>query len=56
MLRETEVRAARQREELAVQLVVVDLGRWLGEDYRVPGPPALEAVEAALASRGVDED
>jgi len=35
---------------------LVDLGRWLGEDYRVPGPPALEAVEAALASRGADED
>lgn len=35
---------------------LVDLGRWLGEDYRIPGPPAPEAVEAMLAPRAPDED
>jgi uncharacterized protein len=32
---------------------LVDLGRWLGEDYRIPGPPA--AVEA-LAAQMPDDD
>jgi endogenous inhibitor of DNA gyrase (YacG/DUF329 family) len=26
---------------------LVDLGRWLGEEYRVPGEPDLAALEAA---------
>jgi len=34
----------------------VDLGRWLGEEYRIPGPPAAEAAEGALASPATDED
>jgi uncharacterized protein len=25
---------------------MADLGRWLAEDYRIPGPPAPEAIEA----------
>jgi endogenous inhibitor of DNA gyrase (YacG/DUF329 family) len=29
---------------------LVDLGRWLGEDYRIPGPPATE-----LAAQPDDE-
>jgi endogenous inhibitor of DNA gyrase (YacG/DUF329 family) len=32
---------------------LVDLGRWLGEDYRIPGPPA--PVEA-LAAQIPDDD
>ena len=24
---------------------LVDLGRWLGEEYRIPGPPLPEGVE-----------
>jgi len=37
---------------------LVDLGRWLGEEYRIPGPPSSEAAEAALAigDRPTDED
>ncbi|HEX7836484.1 MAG TPA: DNA gyrase inhibitor YacG [Kofleriaceae bacterium] len=35
---------------------LVDLGRWLGEEYRIPGPPAEEAVEAMLATRTPGED
>jgi endogenous inhibitor of DNA gyrase (YacG/DUF329 family) len=35
---------------------LVDLGRWLGEDYRIPGPQAAEDVEAVLASRSPDDD
>ncbi len=30
---------------------LVDLGRWLGEDYRIPGEPAQLA-----GSRGPDDD
>jgi uncharacterized protein len=30
---------------------LVDLGRWLGEEYRIPGEPA----ESAMA-RGTDDD
>lgn len=26
---------------------LVDLGRWLGEDYRIPGPPAGAAAPAS---------
>jgi endogenous inhibitor of DNA gyrase (YacG/DUF329 family) len=32
---------------------LVDLGRWLGEDYRIPGPPA--AVEVLAAQMPDDE-
>ena len=37
---------------------LVDLGRWLGEEYRIPGPPASEGGEGALvaAQSGTDED
>lgn len=35
---------------------LIDLGRWLGEDYRIPGPPAADAIEAVLASRGPDDE
>jgi endogenous inhibitor of DNA gyrase (YacG/DUF329 family) len=34
----------------------VDLGRWLGEEYRIPGPPASEAAEGAPGAPGTDED
>ena len=30
---------------------LVDLGRWLAEDYRIPGPPATDD-ELAAAARG----
>ena len=31
----------------------VDLGRWLGGDYRIPGPPADEEdIAAAIRERG----
>jgi endogenous inhibitor of DNA gyrase (YacG/DUF329 family) len=33
---------------------LVDLGRWLGEEYRIPGPPAPEAVELHVPS--TDDD
>ena len=33
---------------------LVDLGRWLGEEYRVPGPPA-ELADAATAPSSDDE-
>ena len=29
---------------------LIDLGRWLGEEYRVPGPPAPDAVDALRPS------
>ena len=29
---------------------LVDLGRWFGEDYRIPGTPTVESAEAALAA------
>jgi uncharacterized protein len=32
---------------------LVDLGRWLGEDYRIPGPPV--ASEALAAPQAEDE-
>jgi len=40
---------------------MVDLGRWLGEDYRVPGPPAAagqedEGEERAKGSRRREPD
>lgn len=35
---------------------LVDLGRWLGEDYRIAGTPTLESVEAALAVQADDQD
>jgi endogenous inhibitor of DNA gyrase (YacG/DUF329 family) len=31
---------------------LVDLGRWIGEEYRVPGPPAADV----LASQQPDDD
>jgi len=35
---------------------LVDLGRWLGEEYRIPGPPLSDGGEGALASPVTDED
>lgn len=35
---------------------MVDLGRWLREDYRIAGTPTLESVEAALAVRTEDNE
>jgi endogenous inhibitor of DNA gyrase (YacG/DUF329 family) len=37
---------------------LVDLGRWLGEEYRIPGPPSTEAAEAAfaIADKSTDDD
>jgi len=35
---------------------LVDLGRWLGEEYRIPGDPSIEAVEAAAAACGIRDD
>jgi endogenous inhibitor of DNA gyrase (YacG/DUF329 family) len=37
---------------------LVDLGRWLGEEYRIAGPPSSEAAEAAfaIADRATDDD
>jgi endogenous inhibitor of DNA gyrase (YacG/DUF329 family) len=32
---------------------LVDLGRWLGEDYRIPGPPV--SAEALVAQPADDE-
>lgn len=29
---------------------LVDLGRWLGEEYRIPGPPATDADGLPAAS------
>ena len=34
---------------------LIDLGRWLGEDYRIPGGPSPEALEATLAATQNDE-
>ena len=35
---------------------LLDLGKWLGEEYRVAGPPDIEAIEAAvMASDEPDE-
>ena len=28
---------------------LVDLGRWLGEEFRIPGPPAASAADALAA-------
>lgn len=28
---------------------LVDLGRWLGEEFRIPGPPAPSAADALAA-------
>jgi endogenous inhibitor of DNA gyrase (YacG/DUF329 family) len=33
---------------------LVDLGRWLGEDYRIPSGPSSDALEA-LGESGDDE-
>jgi endogenous inhibitor of DNA gyrase (YacG/DUF329 family) len=35
---------------------LVDLGRWLGEEYRIPGPPSGDGVEDALAVAGQGTD
>jgi hypothetical protein len=37
---------------------LVDLGRWLGEEYRIPGPPLPEGAPGApgAARPGADED
>ncbi len=35
---------------------LVDLGRWLGEEYRIPGAVSAEAAEAALAVAGLASD
>jgi len=34
---------------------LVDLGKWLGEEYRVPGEPDLEALDAATEAIEADE-
>jgi uncharacterized protein len=34
----------------------VDLGRWLGEEYRVPGQPGADGADGALARPGTDEE
>jgi len=34
---------------------LIDLGRWLGEEYRIPGGPSAEAVEAVLGAK-LDEE
>jgi endogenous inhibitor of DNA gyrase (YacG/DUF329 family) len=34
---------------------LVDLGRWLGEDYRIAGPPATAAIDA-LGSQSRDDE
>jgi endogenous inhibitor of DNA gyrase (YacG/DUF329 family) len=37
---------------------LIDLGRWLAEDYRIPGPPAdgVEGVPAASSGPSGDDD
>ncbi|HEU0034717.1 MAG TPA: DNA gyrase inhibitor YacG [Kofleriaceae bacterium] len=35
---------------------LVDLGRWLGEEYRVPGDPAPDAANPNADQRSRDED
>jgi len=41
---------------------LLDLGKWLGEDYRIPGPRAGDggartgSPDAPLGARGDDED
>jgi len=35
---------------------LVDLGRWLGEEYRIPGPPVAEGGEGAPASPVSNDD
>lgn len=35
---------------------LVDLGRWLGEEYRIPGEPAGSVGEAGAGGRGRDDD
>ena len=35
---------------------LIDLGRWLGEEYRIPGPPLLDGAANALASPSSDEE
>jgi endogenous inhibitor of DNA gyrase (YacG/DUF329 family) len=34
----------------------IDLGKWLGEEYRIPGPRAGDGVEAAAPRDDRDED
>jgi hypothetical protein len=34
----------------------VDLGRWLGEAYRIPGPPASEGADGAPVASVPDEE
>ncbi len=34
---------------------LVDLGRWLGEDYRIPGGPSADAVAAVLGAPRDDD-
>ena len=35
---------------------LVDLGRWLGEEYRIPGPPVSDGAEGVLGSPVADEE
>lgn len=35
---------------------LVDLGRWLGEAYRIPGPPAAGEAEAASRQEEGEEE
>jgi endogenous inhibitor of DNA gyrase (YacG/DUF329 family) len=34
----------------------VDLGRWLGEEYRIPGPLATDGAEGAAPAATTDDD
>lgn len=34
---------------------LIDLGEWLAENHRIPGPPDLEALDAGLDGREPDE-
>jgi hypothetical protein len=34
----------------------IDLGRWLSEDYRVPGPPAAQDGDPGLTGSPTDDD
>ena len=35
---------------------LVDLGRWLGEEYRFPGPPMTEGAEGAPQPPASDDE
>ncbi len=35
---------------------LIDLGKWLGEDYRIPGPRPGDGVESGPAGRTTGQD